>query len=151
MRREGLRPILAGQVEAAWLQGAIGLTGLRAGVAVQAPGFEEIIDRLEPRFGGLDDLVVQGKPDRRGKIGEERLQPLVKQGQPVFHALVMAASRDRFIEWVVAATAEGLPVAAAEPLDRLRGEKHLADRSDHGALGFGAGPLRDRVEASYAL
>ncbi len=62
-------------------------------------------------------------------IIEQRLQPVMKQRQPLLHAGIALAGADRLIKRIVAgATAEQLDIAAAEHLLRLGAEVHLAHR-----------------------
>ena len=91
------------------------LRGERLGAGVVLLG-----ERGPAGGAGGGGLVVE-EDGRAGEVVEERLQPLVEEGQPVLVALVLAPGADRLVERVVVAGgAEMLAVAGAEALDRRR-------------------------------
>src|SRR3954468_9960883 len=70
----------------------------------------------------------------------------------MLHAGLAPPGADRFVEWVIAASAaELLAVARAEALDRGVVEQDLADRPQHEAVERARGALAQRIEAAQAF
>ena len=116
---------------------------LEAGIVV-------VVDQLVAGLEGFGDLVV-GRDHSLRAVVEQRLQVLVEQRQPVLHADMALAFRDRLVEPVVAGVAEQLAVAAAESCDAVLGQQHLAHRQQHDFLARAGRALAHRIERADLL
>jgi hypothetical protein len=113
------------------------------------PGVIAVGDPLPTRQARGGDLVVQHHR-RLGQVVEQRFQPGVEEGQPMLHALMLAARADGLIKRVIGARrakadAIVLPEAGNRGLvqDDLRnGGKLYPLQLFHRALGFGVKPPR---------
>ena len=109
-------------------------------------------DRLEPRLaGGLHAAVAD---DQRvlADMVEQRLEPLLEQRQPMFHAGQAAAFADRLVERVTRrGGAKGFAIAAAEALDAFLVQQRLG-RGEEGEAGdLAGGTLVGGIEGAHAL
>jgi hypothetical protein len=85
-------------------------------------------DRLPPRDALGRGLVVE-RDGRARQVVEDRLQPLVEEGQPVLRPGMLAPRADRLVERIVGARrAELDAVVLPEPRDRGLVEDDLGDR-----------------------
>ena len=102
----------------------------------------------------VDRLVREMVEDdrRAGQIVEQRVEPLVVEGQPVLHAGEAAALADRGVEAVVARRrAERLDVVAAEAADRIRRQRHFGHRLQRDFRARACGALCRDVEGTHRL
>ena len=128
--------------------GAAAHAALGAGLL---PRLVIIGDQLVARLEGFAELVV-GRDDRVGAIVEQRLEMVVEQRQPVFHADMALPRRYRLVEQILARDiAEQLAIAAAEALDALRRQQHFADGQQHDLVALAGRELRHRVERADRL
>ena len=101
-------------------------------------------DQFEPRLPRLLDLRSE-ENDRASGIVEQRVQPFVKQRQPMLLAGVLAAGADGFVERIVIGDrTERRDIARTEAADRIgierrfsRGQQRHRVLRAAGALGFG--------------
>ncbi len=120
------------------------LGGVAPRLVMVADLIEAIVDRL------LDKMVDDDR--RAGKIVEQRLQPLVEEGQPVLHAGEAAAFAYRLVERIGADDgAEGGAVILPEAADRLLRQDRLACRHEVEARHLAGGALAGRVEGADRL
>src|SRR5262249_58685187 len=114
------------------------LRGHRAIDRRRAPGFLaaqerlprgiEVGDAREAVGADLLDLVIEAERGARGVI-EDRLERLIKEGQPVLHAGIPVSRAHRAIERIIVGDgAELLAIATPEAVDDLRIEQDLAHR-----------------------
>ena len=83
------------------------------------------------------------------QIVEDRVQPLVEEGQPVLHAGEAPAFADGRIERVVArGRAERLDIGAAEAADGFRRQRHLAHGLQCQRVALAGGALAGHVEGA---
>ncbi len=120
---------------------------------------------FEPFFAGVIMVCNRFKPpcrrifakmvecdDRVRQVVEQRIHPLIKQRQPMLHAGIAAAGRDRFVKRVVAfRRAEQLDIALAEVLDGRLAGRHFADGQERDLLARGLRALRDGIERPDAF
>ncbi len=120
--------------------------GLPPGVVeIKQPRRRGLVDRIEPRLLVqrvppclvlVDDAVPTGQPDRcrlvvktdRGTrhVIEQRLQPFMKEGQPMFDPGMLSASADRLVKRIVGARrAEFDTIILPKPGDRRLVEDDL--------------------------
>ena len=98
------------------------------------------VERLPARLvvvGDLREALVRGvfgerlhRDRRAGQIIEQRVELGVEQRQPVLHAGMAAAFRDRLVERIARRGAERFHIALAETADRLGGELKLGHRHE---------------------
>ncbi len=94
-------------------------------------------DRLETLLAGAAGGRVAHEHGLVGQMIEQRFEPILEQGQPMFHAREAAAVADRLIERIAGGSgAELLAIARAEALDRFLVEQ-----------GFGGGEQDEAVDA----
>ncbi len=123
--RNGIRPLIAGQIHAFRRQRLV--NGRAEGVLLQRLDAGVII-LGNLRLAGIHRLVGQviERDHAIAGIVEDRLQLVVEQRQPVLHALVAAACRNRFINRVIQARArERRRITGAELRYRFRRQQHF--------------------------
>ncbi len=115
-------------------------------IAAAHHGFAGVViirDQGDTRFLGFFGLM--GEEDQRARhIIEQRVEMIVEQRQPMFHALMLAARAHRFIKRIVIRGPERRHIAAAEAADGFGIERGFAggQQFDFGngarrQLGFG--------------
>ena len=74
-----------------------------------------VIDHLKTVFKDFAVLVIKAN-DSTGQIGENRIKPIMKQRQPMFHAAIFQAVTDRFIQRIsLRNRAKQFAIIAAKP------------------------------------
>ena len=136
-------------------------------VQIQLLGRDRLVDRVDAALGPhrlmagivtVGDPLPPGQPGRghlviqhhrgTGQVVEEGLQPLMEEGQPMLHPLMLPPCAHRFVERIVRSRrTKGDAVVLPEPRDCRLVEDHLGNSGKVYAFQLFRGPLRLRVEA----
>ena len=144
-----VRPFLRAEIQRLGGKGpvAAGLRRLGAFAVLEIIG-----DRLQSAFRRLRDARLAHDDRIVAEMVEQRRQLFLEQRQPMLHPRLPPPVGHRLIDRIARrGRAEGLAVAAAEPLDRLRIEQRLGRGKQSEAVDPPGGPLVLRIEGPHAL
>ena len=117
-----------------------------------APLLEIVADVGEAFLARRQRARIDHRDIAAAEIVEQRRQPLLEQGQPVFHPGQPPAFADRLVKRVLGGGgAEAFAVAQAEPLDAVLVEQRLACGQQEMAVERSGAHLRGRIERAQGF